>query len=150
MISSGVVLDSCVPYTSGKAGIDGACPASCTASGHSYKKYHATGTVHSFTSITAIQNEIQTNGPIEVAFSVYQDFMSYKSGVYQHTSGGYAGGHAVKMIGWGSESGLNYWLCANSWNTSWGEAGYFKIAFGQCGIEGQGTSAMPGAALDYF
>ena len=54
--------------------------------------------------------------------------MSYKSGVYKHTSGYLEGGHAVKLIGWGTENGLDYWLCANSWGTSWGMNGFFKLA----------------------
>jgi cathepsin B len=44
------------------------------------------------------------------------------------------GGHAVKILGWGNEDNLDYWLVANSWGTSWGEAGYFKIKQGDCGI----------------
>ena len=58
-----------------------------------------------------------TNGPVQVAFDVYSDFLSYKSGVYQHLTGDMLGGHAVKMIGWGIENGTKYWLCVNSWNT---------------------------------
>lgn len=34
-----------------------------------------------------IQTEIMTNGPVEAAFTVYEDFLAYKSGVYQHTTG---------------------------------------------------------------
>ena len=62
-----------------------------------------------------------TSGPVETRFNVYSDFMSYKSGVYTHTSGYLEGGHAVKLLGWGVEGGKHYWLCANSWNTSWGD-----------------------------
>lgn len=29
-----------------------------------------------------IQKEIMTNGPVEGAFSVYEDFVQYKSGIY--------------------------------------------------------------------
>jgi len=53
--------------------------------------------------------------------------MSYKSGVYSHTTGYLEGGHAVKLIGWGNEGGKDYWLCSNSWGTSWGMAGFFKM-----------------------
>jgi cathepsin B len=42
-----------------------------------------------------------TNGPVEASFTVYQDFLSYKTGVYHHTTGSALGGHAVKMVGWG-------------------------------------------------
>ena len=33
------------------------------------------------------------------------------------------GGHAIKILGWGSESGTPYWLVANSWNPDWGDKG---------------------------
>ena len=44
-----------------------------------------------------------------------------KSGVYQHVSGSYLGGHAIKLLGWGVDkaTGAPYWLCANSWNEDW-------------------------------
>ena len=47
------------------------------------------------------------------------------------------GGHAVKMIGWGVDAGVPYWLCVNSWNNMWGEGGTFRIKRGvnECGIE---------------
>jgi len=41
--------------------------------------------------------------------------------VYQHVSGSYLGGHAIKLLGWGVDkaTGAPYWLCANSWNEDW-------------------------------
>ena len=59
-------------------------------------------------------------------------------GVYQHVSGAELGGHAVKMIGWGTENGTPYWLISNSWNTDWGDHGVyfvcniFAVDFGLC------------------
>lgn len=47
-------------------------------------------------------------------------------GVYQHVSGSAVGGHAIKVLGWGVENGVPYWLCANSWNTDWGDNGERK------------------------
>lgn len=85
-----------------------------------------------------IMKEIYENGPVEAAFDVYSDFVSYKSGVYQRSrSASYLGGHAVRMLGWGVEDGVEYWLMANSWNEGWGDKGYFKILRGkdECGIE---------------
>ncbi|CAC5377636.1 CTSB [Mytilus coruscus] len=57
--------------------------------------------------------------------------------VYKHTTGSALGGHAIKLIGWGTENGDKYWLVANSWNPDWGNAGFFKILRGndECGIE---------------
>jgi len=51
--------------------------------------------------VEKIQTEIMTHGPVEAAFTVYNDFLTYKSGVYHHTSGSALGGHAIKIVGWG-------------------------------------------------
>ncbi|KAK7487324.1 hypothetical protein BaRGS_00021413 [Batillaria attramentaria] len=92
-----------------------------------------------------IMEELYTNGPVEAAFTVYNDFLQYKSGVYRHTSGSALGGHAVKILGYGVENGDKYWLVANSWNPDWGDNGFFKILRGEdeCGIEGQIVAGEP-------
>lgn len=149
---TGVVSDSCEPYTSG-SGKAGSCARSCSGSGE-YKKYKAK-TSYAITSVENMQKEIMTNGPIQVAFMVYKSFMTYKSGVYTKKWYEFVpeGGHAVKIVGWGSEkSGMfgtqtPYWLVANSWDTTWGLDGYFKIKRGvnACGIEKTGPpyAGMP-------
>lgn len=92
-----------------------------------------------------IQKEIMTNGPVEGAFSVYDDLLAYKSGVYQHVHGKYLGGHAIRILGWGVERNTPFWLIGNSWNTDWGDNGFFKILRGQdhCGIESQISAGIP-------
>ena len=87
-------------------------------------------------SINELKEDILTYGPIETGFYVYDDFMNYKSGIYKRTKGSVLkGGHAVKIIGWGKEEDTEYWIVANSWGPEWGENGFFRIAFGECGIE---------------
>ena len=92
-----------------------------------------------------VMNEIYENGPVVSSFSVYEDFYAYKSGVYQNVAGSYMGSHEIRIIGWGVEDGVKYWLCANSWNKYWGENGYFKILRGEneCDIEAMITAANP-------
>uniref|UniRef100_A0A914H0F1 Peptidase C1A papain C-terminal domain-containing protein n=1 Tax=Globodera rostochiensis TaxID=31243 RepID=A0A914H0F1_GLORO len=96
-------------------------------------------------SMKAIQNELYVNGPVEVAFEVYEDFMNYKGGIYYHVGGKLGGGHAVKLLGWGADNGIPYWLVANSWNTDWGEDGFFRILRGkdECGIESGVVGGVP-------
>ena len=38
------------------------------------------------------------------------------------------GGHAIRILGWGTENGTPYWLVANSWNTDWGDKGELAAA----------------------
>lgn len=136
LTKTGAVSDACFPYSAGKGNVP-SCPAdACEVSGEEYKKYRCkSGSVVQATNPNQIKSEIMQNGPVETGFTVYSDFMSYKSGVYQHTTGEMEGGHAVKIIGWGEENGTPYWLVANSWGTSWGLEGLFKIKQGDCGID---------------
>lgn len=92
-----------------------------------------------------IRAELFKNGPVEGAFTVYSDLLAYKSGVYKHTEGEALGGHAVKILGWGQENGNKYWLIANSWNSDWGDNGFFKILRGEdhCGIESSIVAGEP-------
>lgn len=139
MQTTGVMTEACYPYTSGTAGKDGDCKKTC-ADGSKPTLYHGEKYSTSADCKNTMQH-LQKEGPVEAAFTVYQDFMNYKSGVYQHVSGGMLGGHAIKNVGWGTENGVDYWIMANSWGTSWGENGFFKIKRGNCGIDGQMTFA---------
>lgn len=96
-------------------------------------------------NIQQIQMEIMKNGPVEADFTVFSDFPNYKSGVYKRHSLIPMGGHAVRLLGWGVENGVPYWLCANSWNTDWGDKGFFKILRGkdECGIESDINAGIP-------
>lgn len=60
-------------------------------------------------------------------------------------TGSELGGHAVKLMGWGEEDGVPYWLVANSWNYDWGDGGFFKIRRGtdECGIESMIAAGLP-------
>ncbi|KAF4664983.1 hypothetical protein FOL47_004851 [Perkinsus chesapeaki] len=90
-----------------------------------------------------IKKEIMDNGPVSAAMKVYEDFTTYKSGVYKHVTGALLGGHSMKIIGWGNENGEEYWLVVNSWNEEWGDNGLIKVGLHQCGIESAVLSGNP-------
>ena len=107
-------------------------------SGHddfSSDQYTFSGRAQTASSVNAIKQMIMKGGPVETAFTVYTDFENYAGGIYHHVSGSVAGGHAVKIVGWGSEIGVDYWKIANSWNPYWGEDGYFRIRLGEGGVD---------------
>jgi len=159
-VSSGVVdggnygMGGCAPYTLPECDhhINGTrppcpsdeyptpdCPTECSNGADFMGSKHYGATAYAISStVSDIQTEIMTNGPVEVAFTVYQDFLAYRSGVYAHQTGPALGGHAVKMLGWGVwTDSTPYWIIVNSWNNDWGNKGYFLIARGtdECGIE---------------
>jgi len=123
------------------------CGSDAAAPHNDFKsdKYTYTGNTVTARGIPAMQAAIMAGGPMEVAFTVYADFENYASGIYHHVTGAQVGGHAVKVVGWGSEGGVNYWKIANSWNPYWGEKGYFRIKFGEGGIDAQAVGSDPTA-----
>jgi len=125
------------------------CVAECQP-GYTENSYHDDKSygkaVEYFSGVEEIQREVMKNGPIAVSFTVYEDFVNYRSGVYEHLYGKQLGGHAVRLLGWGEETdGTKYWIVANNWNDEWAEQGTFRIVRGKdaCGIENYGTAALP-------
>merc|ERR1739841_470166 len=99
-------------------------------------------------SKTALQSAIQQQ-PVSIAIEADQyAFQAYKSGVL--SSGcGTSLDHGVLAVGYGTESGTDYWLVKNSWGTSWGMSGYIKIssASNVCGVLTQPVSPQVSASL---
>jgi cathepsin B len=115
------------------------CPKTCTdGSSFASTKVRASK-VYSISGEENVMKQLVANGPVTAAFTVYADFLTYQSGVYQHVSGDELGGHAIEIVGYGSDNGVKYWIVKNSWNPSWGNGGFFNILRGQneCGIEGE-------------
>jgi len=106
---------------------------------HFAKSSYAIGSV-----VDKIATEIQTHGPVEGTFAVYEDFANYVSGVYAHKTGSLLGYHAIKIIGWGVQNDVKYWIVQNSWNPTWGIQGFFWIQSGtnECGIEDGITAGL--------
>lgn len=77
---------------------------------------------------------IATNGPVLAGMRVFEDFHYYRGGVYRHVIGVQRGLHAVCVVGYDNID--RYWIVKNSWGHGWGEQGFFRIAFGECGLDG--------------
>jgi cathepsin L len=76
--------------------------------------------------------------PVSVAVDA-ESWQFYSSGIYSANCGTSLD-HGVLLVGYGSESGKDYWIVRNSWGTSWGENGYIRLkktsgkGTGECGI----------------
>jgi len=101
-----------------------------------------------------IMAEIYFYGPVIATFDVYEDLAHYyKSGVYKRssTTSKKLGGHAAKLYGWGVENGVKFWYAANSWGSTWGDKGFFKIQRGknEANIESNIHAGLPLAGLSH-
>ena len=93
-----------------------------------------------------IKNYLLKTGPLAVALNA-DPLQYYDSGILDldtEECDPEGMNHAVALVGYGSENGNDYWIVKNSWGTSWGEQGYFRIARGKgtCGINTYITSAI--------
>jgi C1A family cysteine protease len=123
----GVADEACYPYNLSNTDCSGLC------SDWASRTVKITGYTALTSNPAGIKEHVSTIGPVSACFVVYQDFFSYTSGVYRHVTGGQAGGHCVAIIGY--DDSQSCWICKNSWATGWGEQGFFRIAYGECGIE---------------
>lgn len=118
---SGVCDELCCPYT----GDWKPCP--------DYKnRLTAISSYKTLFSADQAKAHIATVGPIMTGMEVYTDFFDYDGGIYSQEYGDFAGNHAVLIVGYNDNEGC--WICKNSWGTSWGESGWFRIKQGQCGM----------------
>ncbi|XP_018907390.2 uncharacterized protein [Bemisia tabaci] len=92
-----------------------------------------------------IRREIM-RGSVTAEVTVYTDFPNYKEGVYSPTKIAVPWGNiTVRLIGWGSEGGQDFWQAAGIWGPNFGDKGYvkFKQDCPLLNIEQRITAARP-------
>lgn len=89
--------------------------------------------------IGTIKEAVLQYGPVATNMVFFQDLDRYQRGVYLYDGKSEEqGGHWIVITGWQDDPDIQnggYWICRNSWGEGWGEKGYFKIAYGECGID---------------
>jgi len=133
----GLALEKDYPY----AGRDSPCNQ--TAAAHPA----ATLTGH----VRLVQNDYQsvmqalsTVGPLAVNVWAIP-FQSYRSGVFNGCS--YKASmdvdHVMQLVGYGTDSGKDYWIVRNSWGPAWGENGYIRLARDPQSLQACGLDMTP-------
>ncbi|CAL6090848.1 Cathepsin_B [Hexamita inflata] len=130
---TGVPTEECVNYT----GASTTCPTLCDDGRQMFLVKS-----EPFEDVCAGEDSIKAalqKGTVVSSLVVYEDFLYYKSGIYEHKTGSLQGGHTVVFVGYGVENGVKYWVVRNTYGPKWGENGYFRIKRGvsECGIEDQ-------------
>jgi C1A family cysteine protease len=87
------------------------------------------------TTVEARKQSIATNGPVIAGMRAYEDLPFYTGKIYKHVTGSDWQGHAVCVVGYSDADGC--WIVKNSWGEGWGEGGYLRIAYGECGIDSE-------------
>ena len=118
--SSGIPDDACYPYNG-----EGPCP-------DRDKRTVKIDNWRAIYSISQAKEWISARGPLVMGMEASSDFFYYRSGVYTPEYGDGAGTIAICVVGYDDAEGC--WICKNCWGTEWGEAGWFKIAYGVCGV----------------
>ena len=99
---------------------------------------------------TQDENEIKeflyTNGPLAIAINA-DPFQYYTGGIIDEDEWSCDPeglNHGVVLVGYGNESGVDYWIIRNSWGDYWGEDGYVRVARGKgtCGVNTYVTTAV--------
>jgi hypothetical protein len=156
----GTVTDTCAPYTLAdfrtRIGADRrkeplTCPATCV-DGTQFDP--STLRLHGYNMLTTEAGVLQAlrQTPAIIGVLVSRSFLSYKCGILCETNtdrNEIVGGHAMEIVDYGTENGVDFWVVKNSWGTV-GENGYMRIRRGDFdgNVAGYFTPAMsPGASI---
>jgi len=126
--SKGLQTESSYPYTAE----DGNCQYSESDVVTKVSGHHSIASEDEDALLDAVANV----GPVSVAMDATY-LSAYESGVYEDNWCSPDGlNHGVLIVGYGVEGSQKYWIVKNSWGSSFGEKGFFRIVRGQneCGI----------------
>ena len=143
--NGGIMTDTDYPYK----GVKSTCRSDkskyvdMTITG--YKKLGSSWSTWSAVDEDEVKEFLYETGPLAIALNA-DPLQTYSSGILDVTSTKCPTSginHAVTLVGYGTENNVAYWIVKNSWGTSWGEKGYFRIRRGNgtCGINCYITTA---------
>ena len=147
LMEVGTVPESCVSYVHGDKTCTGRCDdGSSMPKATKVKNFYSPWGETDKARVEAIQREIMEHGSVAASFWIFSDWKPQNWTVYHRSKTAFwKDGHVVRIIGWGSENGEDYWLIANSHGTGFKEGGFFKMRRGinECNIEEMVVAGEP-------
>lgn len=122
MINNGQCSEASYPYKAGTTKTAGTCQKCSAAPVH-------------FSSCSDVKpnDQVSLKGAVAkqpVSIAIEADtryFQSYSGGILDSVECGTNLDHAVEIVGYGTENGIDYWNVRNSWSNTWGEGGYVRL-----------------------
>ena len=136
--NGGLCTETNYPYVSGVTQKRGTCETTCPVISKSkVSKFVDVAPSSDSAMMAAIAQQ-----PVSIAIEADQkDFQMYKSGVFTGTCGTNLD-HGVLVVGYGTLSGVDYYMVKNSWSTTWGSGGYIMLGRGSQYNKGDGQCGM--------
>src|SRR3989338_4000046 len=125
-LKKGIPTEQCIPYSAQNGSLS-SCPTKCVDG--SPLVLYKTKSVQNVTGETDMQQVILQGGSIMTEIDMYQDFLTYSSGIYQHSPRltKPMATYVLRIIGWGEDNGIKYWIAPNIWGNGWGMKGYILV-----------------------
>ena len=132
--NKGITTEAAYPYTA-------TGPNTCEAAGKP-----VAATLRGFKDV-AVNSEVAletaiAQQPVSVAVEADQSVFQFYSGGVMDSACGTQLDHGVLAVGYGTDTGKEYYKVKNSWGADWGEKGYIRLGrgakfnpSGQCGIQ---------------
>jgi cathepsin L len=136
MINNGQCSEASYPYEAGTTKTAGSCQK-CSIEPVQFSGCYDVAPKDQVSLMAAVSKQ-----PVVIAIEAdTRYFQSYSSGILDSATCGTTLDHAVEIVGYGTENGVDYWNVRNSWGSSWGENGYVRIKktsstndIGVCGV----------------
>ncbi|MGM5485145.1 MAG: C1 family peptidase, partial [Nanobdellota archaeon] len=123
-VDNGILEESCFPYSES----DEQCSNKCSDWENQLSGVDDYLKVNN--NIDSVKYALDKFGPVSMAMEACEKFKNYTGGVYYNESEpDSCGGHAIVFVGY-NDTG-EYFIGKNSWGTSWGEDGYFRIHYNE-------------------
>jgi len=128
----GPVLEGCQPWNTGTTFCDPSCP----------QQDYRLRNLRTIGSTVAAIKAALVDGPVVTSMdtTAIPGFSSYNGNTVIPVYSGGTSDHSILIAGYHEGTGDtgyldgNYWICRNSWDPTWGDNGYFYIAYGSANV----------------